>query len=149
MVQKNEPRDIRGELEKDDGTFGETWKPGPGDILTGTIRGYREAVGNYGPVVIATVEEDKTGTRYAVWLSATVLRNEFAKQKPRVGESVGIRYYGTDPVKNYHRYRLVVDRPEVVPDFGGSTTDDEAGNWQAEADLSQEAEHGTDTDPPF
>ena len=59
----------------------------------------------------------------AVFLGA-VLRAEFAKLKPQVGERVGLRRLpDSDNGKRYHRFRVVVDRSEP---------ETEAPNWEAE-----------------
>ena len=149
MAQTHTPRDLRGELQRDDGSYPESWKPSPGDMVVGTVTGYSSAMGNYGKVVICTIEEETLG-RLAIWISSTVLKGEFSEHKPKVGERLGIKYLGPHATKNYHRYRLVVDRPDSLPDFEASATDDEpTGDWNRAKDLPPEAESGSDGDPPF
>jgi hypothetical protein len=55
--------------------------------------------------------------------------NLFAAERPRIGERVGIRYLGKHPDRNYHRFALLVDRPDAVPEFtplGGEQESDPA-----------------------
>jgi len=89
------------------------WRPEPGDVLVGRVIRYDIGHTVYGPVRTVTIERD-TGERVAVWLSSTVLLNEFAKQKPKPGERLGLKYLGKHPELGYHRYRLLVDRDEPL-----------------------------------
>jgi hypothetical protein len=108
-------RDLKRELEEWDG-WPEPWKPEPGDVLVGRVVQYSTAMGRYGPCRTCIIERDEGG-RVAVWLSLTVLLDLFKKEKPQVGERIGLKYLGRDEAKGYHRYRLIVDRAEPEPSF--------------------------------
>lgn len=108
-------RDLKRELlEWED--WPPAWRPEPGDVLVGKVLHYDVGHTAYGPVRTCVVERDD-GERVALWLSATVLLAEFAKLKPRVGERIGLKYLGIHPDRGYHRWKLVVDRPNEQPDF--------------------------------
>jgi hypothetical protein len=70
----------------------------------------------YGEVRTVVVADDN-GDEHSVWLFTTVILNEFRKQRPKPGERIGLRYLGKHPEKHYHRYRLMVDRPEPADPF--------------------------------
>ena len=47
-----------------------------------------------------------------MWLAwHSVAKSRLAELKPRVGESIGVKYLGTH-AKGYENYKVVVDRPE-------------------------------------
>jgi hypothetical protein len=106
-------RDLHDELEKWNG-WPEAWRPEPGDILVGRIDAYDVGHTNYGPVRTVLLTQEDTGERVSVWLSSTVLLNLFEQHKPKPGERIGLKYLGKDETKGYHRYRLVVDRPDTT-----------------------------------
>ena len=103
-----------------------------GETFLGTIVGYSSAETAFGPCVIAYVEEEKSGELQSLWLLHRVLRNEFAKQKPRIGDTVGLKYHGTQSPKSgdgqdYHSWSLLVEgkgREEALPDFELSNVED-------------------------
>jgi hypothetical protein len=105
-------RDLQQELDGWDG-YPEAWRPKPGEVLVGFVDCYDQGHTSYGPVRTVTIIHEKTNTKVSVWLSSTVLLNLFQKHKPKPGERVGLKYLGKDKEKGYHRYRLVVDRPET------------------------------------
>lgn len=71
----------------------------------------------YGPCRTCIVEKDD-GSRVSLWLNSTVLLGQFEREKPKVGERVGIRFLGKHPDKGYKRFTLIVDRAEPEePDF--------------------------------
>ena len=109
-------RDLRQELEDWDG-WPAAWQPEPGDILVGKVLRYSVGEGSFGPVHTCLIEEENTGKRWSLWLSSTVLLRLFQRERPRPGERIGLRYEGKDPEEGYHRYLLLVDREETVPDF--------------------------------
>lgn len=106
-------RDLFQELEDYTGEFPPAWRPEPGDVLVGKVVRYDRGFTMYGEVRTVTIERDN-GERVAVWLSSTVLLNEFAKQKPKPGERIGLKYLGMHPDRGYHRYKLIVDREEPL-----------------------------------
>jgi hypothetical protein len=118
-------RDLRKELSDWDG-YPEAWRPEPGEILVGFVVGYDEGPTSYGPVRTVIIAREEDGQKVTVWLSSTVLLDLFQKQKPRPGERVGVRYLGRDKAKGYHKYHLVIDRPEPVEltPLGGEEVED-------------------------
>jgi hypothetical protein len=102
------------------------WRPQPGEVLVGVVDRY--AIGHTPDGLIRTVivTEELTGVRVRLWLSSTILLSLFAQHQPRPGERIGVRYCWRDLDNGYHRWMLVVDRPEVV-DFsplGGEVSDE-------------------------
>jgi len=81
------------------------------------------------------------GERVAVWLSHTVLLEQFKKQEPEPGERVGIKYHGPHPEKKYEQYTLKVDRDteQQVPDFTDGVTTDKAAVNASKEDAEQAA----------
>jgi hypothetical protein len=106
-------KNLRDELDNWNG-WPEAWRPEPGDILVGRIDAYDVGHTNYGPVRTVLLTQEDTGERVSVWLSSTVLLNLFEQHKPKPGERIGLKYLGKDETKGYHRYRLVVDRPDTT-----------------------------------
>ncbi len=110
-------RDLERELDAWDGSWPASWRPREGDTLVGRIARYGTASGIYGPVRTATVERDN-GEQRTVWLSSRVLLALFDEQQPQIGERIGLKYAGRHPEKGYHRYALLVDRPDTpLPAF--------------------------------
>jgi hypothetical protein len=50
----------------------------------------------------------------SLWLSTTVLLDQFKRLRPRIGERIGLKYLGVHPDRGYHRYKLLVDREEPL-----------------------------------
>jgi hypothetical protein len=96
------------------------WKPIPGEVLVGQVEGYDTYVGKYGESKVCFLRDQASGSLVSVYLSSTVLFNEFKKLRPKVGETVGIRYLGkVDGDDGYHRYKVIVDRELNVDEFFG------------------------------
>jgi hypothetical protein len=108
---------LRAAMVADDGSPPEMWDPQPGDQLIGELIGYEERTSNrIGDFRTAIVEDLDSGEQVAVFLTRSVLKNEFEKQAPRPGDTVGIKYHGRQLARNgeteYHRYSLRVVRAE-------------------------------------
>jgi len=71
----------------------------------------------FGAVRTCIVTEEATNKKVSLWLSSTVLLDQFQKQKPKPGERIGLKYLGKDEDKGYHRYRLLVERPDEALEF--------------------------------
>lgn len=125
-----------------------SWKPEPGDVLTGVIRRYSMVTLEYGDTYICVVQ-DAPDRVQSVFLSGAVLKGEFSRMKPKVGERVVIRYLGVPAGKKYHKFSLTMpDRPDigVTPDwdqmdpdqrsYGASVPDDRPGAPYAAATIS-------------
>jgi hypothetical protein len=96
--------------------FPPAWKPIPGEVLVGTVELYDTWEGKYGPVKVVVLRDEAGGSLVSVYLGATVLFEEFKKLRPRPGEIVGIRYFGKDEDRGYHKYKVMVDRPDTNVD---------------------------------
>jgi hypothetical protein len=109
---------MKGLYEKLEGweDFPPAWKPIPGEILVGTVELYDTWEGRYGPVKVVVLRDEAGGGLVSVYLGATVLFEEFKKWRPRPGELVGIRYFGKDEDRGYHKYKVMVDRPDASLD---------------------------------
>jgi len=105
-------RDLLRELNEWD-EWPPAWKPEPGDILVGKVLHYDKGYTPYGEVRTCIVEQDD-GERVSLWLSTTVLLDQFKRLRPRIGERIGLKYLGKHPDLGYHRYRLIVDRDEPL-----------------------------------
>jgi hypothetical protein len=112
--RRSNMRDLERELDGWDGNWPPSWRPREGETLVGRLVRYGTAPGVYGPVRTAIVERD-SGDRLTIWLSSQVLLALFEEQAPQVGERIGLKYAGRHPEKGYHRYALLVDRPEAGP----------------------------------
>jgi hypothetical protein len=67
--------------------FAQAWKPEVGDKLIGEITDLDERENEYGVYPIVTIVTDE-GEELAVHGFHTVLRNELAKRRPRVGDRI-------------------------------------------------------------
>jgi len=115
-------RDLRSELNQDDGALPTSWIPKIGDTLVGQLVRYDRGTTAYGVKTIAVVVDEETGELRGFWILHEVARQEFADQKPRPGERLGIKRL-PDTEKGFHRYRLVVDRADrALPDFGAEAS---------------------------
>jgi hypothetical protein len=107
--------------ERADRDYPQAWIPeAEGDELVGVVIGVQPAVAtSYGPVPVVEVE-DGLHTGWSVWLTHTVLRREFERQRVALGETILIRYLGKVTPEGggpaYESYRLVVDRPDQNTD---------------------------------
>ena len=125
-------------------TFADAWKPEPGDKLIGTVVDLDERDSAYGdePYPIVTIETDD-GNELAFHAFHTVARNELAKQRPVVGDRIGVAYHGKKDGKNYESYRVIVERTESEP---------KAIDWdkhvQADGETEQDVELEDDDETP-
>ena len=122
-------------LEERLDTFAEAWRPKTGDKLIGTVVDLDERESEYDeePYPIVTVRTDD-GQELAFHGFHTVARNELAKQRPRVGERIGIAYHGVPEGRKYEAYRIIVERDEPRDlDWNRFAT-------EAEAEIEEEAD---------
>jgi hypothetical protein len=106
-------RDLHQELDQWTG-YPPAWRPTTGDILVGIVEGYDVGFTPYGSVRTCMIVEEGTHRKYSIWLSSTVLLSLFERFKPLPGERLGLRYLGVDAQKRYHKFRLLVDRPQAL-----------------------------------
>jgi hypothetical protein len=121
---QNQPDETRAarlasEVARD---FPESWRPQPGDVLVGEYVRRDTGTSSYdGSTVPILVLRDEAGKEWGAWVFHTVLRQQLAAKRPRVGELVAIRYEGKRQGaggSTYHCYRVAVERE------GGEWTDD-------------------------
>jgi hypothetical protein len=124
------------------------WRPQPGEVLAGVIDCYAIGHTPQGPVRTVMVIEEPTGARVCLWLSSTILLSLFAQHQPHPGDRIGVRYRWNDPDHGYHRWMLVVDRPETL-DFsplGGEASD--GAPWHRERGMAVARLEPADTVSP-
>ena len=135
---------FRDALEKDDGSFPESWIPKIGDVLTGVVLRYTSGPTEYGPCPIVVIHDDETDAPRSFWLLHTVARGEFTKLKPLPGERVGIKRV-PDAAKGYRMYVVKVDRPVSDADVPDFSTFASPGDVAPEHRVSLESEHTATT----
>lgn len=81
-----------------------SWKPQPGDSITGRIEDISEHDAGYGTYPILELATD-AGT-VSVHCFHDVLKNELARLAPDIGDTLTITYQGKHLEKGYHRYRV-------------------------------------------
>lgn len=108
-------RNLEAELAQEGSAWPQSWKPEVGETLVGVILRYSSGPSRYGPVRTAIIEKDDGG-KCSLWLSSIVLLDLFKRERPKVGERIGVRYLGKHE-KGYRRWSLVVDRPAAELDF--------------------------------
>jgi hypothetical protein len=100
-------RDLAKELEAG---VPPTWRPQIGEVLVGHVEGYETVRSKFGSYQTCIIHDETTGEKVSVWLWHLVLRDLFDREHPAIGERVGLMYLGKHESKDYHRYRLMVDR---------------------------------------
>ncbi len=91
--------------------FAEPWMPGLGEKLIGEVVELDERENEYGSYPVVTVLTDE-GEERSFHAFRTVAKNELAKQRPQVGDRIGIVYLGKPEGKDYELYRIKVERGE-------------------------------------
>jgi hypothetical protein len=137
----DETDDFRDEVENASLDHPDPWDPDPGDYLIATVDHYDRAQTNFGKNYVCNAVNEDTGELVAVWLSYTVLLEQFQDKKPEPGERIGLKYHGTHPEKDYRLYTLKVDRegPDAVPDFDDSPPPADAPAVKASGEETAEA----------
>ena len=123
-MNKQHEDEFERELDEDDGSFPESWKPHPGDKIVGIVKRYDQAESKFGLRWVCVIEaRNEMGERYlcGVWLSHTVLLDQFRKHQPKIGERVGIKRVADAEGANgrYANYVVKVDRTAAAaqPDW--------------------------------
>jgi hypothetical protein len=116
---------LRQAMEDDDGSPPEMWDPEPGESLIAELLRYEERSTKVGPCRVAVVREaDGEGQLWSVWLSRSVLKNEFEKQSPRPGDMLGLKFFGEKTTRNgqstYFLYALKVVRTKAADRLAGA-----------------------------
>src|SRR5262245_647891 len=123
--------------EQADRGYADAWiAKEPGEELFGVLVSVKAAVATqFGPVPVCELETD-TGARWSLWLTHTVLRNDFLRQRPVLGERLLVRYLGRVRPESggppYDNYRLVVDRVDENTDVDWNGIADRYGDDRGE-----------------
>jgi hypothetical protein len=128
--------------------FPEAWMPEPEDLLIGNVTDVDDREGDYGVYPIVCVLPDNGDAERAVHGFHTVLKREFAKQKPAVGNHIGIKYHGKVEGRNgfYESYRVIVEKPDQPAATSGPDWDRHAKD--AKAELEGKPPLPSDEQPP-
>jgi len=134
-------------------SFAEAWRPEPGDKLVGRIIDIDERDSAYSevPYPIVTVETDD-GQEMAFHAFHTVARNELAKQRPVIGNRIGIAYHGRPEGKSYEAYRVIVERADSQPkaiDWDKHRTEDEAELDDETEPVDETPKEAAEDEVPF
>ncbi len=106
--------DLANRLEHD---LAPAWRPDQEDpdILIGEVVSIEAGSSDYGTYPLIVVRQDD-GTEKAIHAFHTVLRNELVKQRPQIGERLGVKYLGKmqaaegSKYGSYIGYRAKVER---------------------------------------
>lgn len=134
MTQSEAIDRLRDRASRD---FPQPWvAENPDDEIAGELLRYeRGNTRSYGEKWIAVLRTPE-GEERSVWLLHTVLNNQFARLKPKVGELVLIRYQGKREGaggSTYDDYRVEIDRGEdMAPDWSELGAD---GDGDVTADV--------------
>jgi hypothetical protein len=94
-------------------SFPEPWKPKVGDKLVGHISELDERTSEFGTYPIVTVLTSD-GDERAFHAFHTVAKNELSRQRPRVGDTLAVKYFGRDAEAGYERYRVLVEHATPI-----------------------------------
>lgn len=120
----NEIDELRKRLDQES----EGWRPEPGDEIAGEIVGLSETKGDYEAYPVVTIRtEDGV---FDVHCFHTVLKGQIAEKQPRIGDLIGIKYFGKKEPKrggsSYEHYRTELVRKtssETTPNWGAIASD--------------------------
>lgn len=111
--------------------FPESWVPKQAnDMIVGGFERLEEAQTSHGPCKVVILKT-QDGVEKGAWLLHHVLRGEFKRVKPKVGELVAIRYLGmkiSASRNDYASYRVAVRRDEAEPDWDALDATEESGD---------------------
>jgi len=138
----NGRRDLAQEMD-DFEDWPPSWKPDVGEALVGNVISYDRGFTQYGDVRTVIIKDEETGERKSLWLNTKVLLDLFNRLKPKPGERIGLKYLGKEETKGYHRYHMIVDRPETL-DF--SPLGGEAEDRQPQPPLTDNYDYPDDDD---
>ena len=112
-------------------TTAEAWKPEPGDKIVGEVIDVDSRTTEFGTYPIVTLRTDEW-EELAIHGFHTVLKREFSKARPEVGDRIGVKYLGKHE-RGYESYRVVRERAH------GAALDWDAIGAQAEQEGAAEA----------
>jgi hypothetical protein len=88
--------------------------------VEGTVDGFDQAPTKFAPNAVIVRIRDSSGAVGSLWLTSTVLKSQFARLKPKVGERIHATYLGMREGAggSYHNYKVTApDRPPFEPDW--------------------------------
>jgi len=115
---------LREKLDRESEPYPEAWMPGPGGELFGIFEGFRSGKTNRGESHPIALVRDEAGELHAVWMFHKVMRAEFEKANPHVGESILIRREKDRTNADgqaYHVYRVAVNREKSSDPFSDTS----------------------------
>lgn len=100
------------------GEFPPSWRPNPGDEVTGEVLRYSATeLKLSGPCQVCTIGQED-GEPLSVFITGAVLVGEFEKKNPKLGETITVRFVGKNELKGYKKFVLYVHREEEeITDF--------------------------------
>ena len=106
-----------------------SWRPRPGEIISGELIKYIKTTSTHGDAIIAVIKPE-TGDPTSVWLS-TVLLRIFKKTRPKPGEAIAVKFVGMVQGKKhpYRDYRVALAREGDALDFSDDDTDDRVAEF--------------------
>ena len=136
---------LRERLDRAAEPYPEAWMPGPGGELLGTFEGFRSGTTSRNETHPIAIVRDETGELHAVWLFYAVLRSEFEKVDPHVGETIMLRREKdrtNADGQQYRNYSLAVDRSRKGDPFADTSPPIEerkppTGDWTFLGDGAQ------------
>lgn len=124
----------------------EPWKPEPGDTLVGTVIEVTTRESEFGVYpLIGVMTED--GGEYYLHCFHTVLTREIARRRPKIGDTIAVRFRG-DHERGYKDYRVLVESPAppedpVIIDWEAmEKAAEEQESWEAKVAEKTEAADG-------
>jgi hypothetical protein len=113
--------------------FPKSWVPSESDpSIVGEFLRLEQGTTAFGPARIVVLKT-KDGNERSLWLFHSVLKNEFNRVRPKVGELVAVRYLGKKQGaagQKYESYRVIAQRDESAPDWDSlGSEDDDGGDW--------------------
>jgi len=117
-------RDLRKELSREAAQHPPSWKLADGAVVVGAIASYHKVDTERGPAWVCTIHDDRCGP-VAVWLTPVGLATRFSQLKPAVGERVGVKCLGKHPQKGYWQFKVLVDRPDELPEWAALAAEGE------------------------
>ncbi len=117
-----------------------SWRPEPGEIISGELIKYIKTTSTHGDAIIAVIQPE-TGEPMSVWLG-TVLLRIFKKTRPKPGETIAIKFVGQVQGKKhvYRDYRLALAREGDALDFDDDRRASEFDASLAESPSSDESD---------
>ncbi len=126
-------KEMEAQLQQDT----EAWRGVAGEYLIGTVVNVERRSSAFGAYPAVTVRKND-GTELVFHAFRTVAKNELSRCRPVIGDQIGILYKGQEKGKDFHGYRIRLNRLTAQNDF----------NWN-EFDGDGKPPTSSDDDVPF